>query len=70
MKFLKVVVLIGVLVSSCFAQEFAGMPMHHETAVAQDSSGTSWEPASSPEFMWMTSARSWMLMAHGELMAG
>jgi hypothetical protein len=45
------------------------MPLH-EPAVAQTSSGTSWDPASSPEFMWMTNFQSWMVMAHGELMAG
>ena len=29
------------------------------------SSGTSWQPASVPQYMWMTSRRNWDLMAHG-----
>jgi len=70
MKFLALIVLAGLLVVPCHAEDAAATPMHqHESLVAQDSSGTSWQPASGPEFMWMTSARSWMLMAHGELIA-
>lgn len=34
------------------------------------SSGTSWEPHSSPEFMWMLNAGSWELMFHGQLVLG
>ncbi len=49
--------------------EGMGMPMP-ETRVAQNASGTSWIPASSPENMWMKPLGNWVLMAHGELFAG
>ena len=33
-------------------------------------SGTSWIPRSTPHYMWMTAARGWSLMAHGNLIVG
>ena len=34
------------------------------------SSGTSWQPISAPEYMWMKMWRDWQLMAHGDLFLG
>ena len=63
--------LVPIVVGQEAQSASAPMPMPtHKAPSVQTSSGTSWEPASSPEFMWMTSYRSWMLMAHGELIAG
>jgi hypothetical protein len=36
--------------------------------MAQEGSGTSWQPASSPEYMAMQQAGDWMLMLHGDIM--
>jgi len=46
------------------------MGTHQQQTQAEEeelgfSSGTSWSPRSQPEYMWMTSYRSWQLMAHG-----
>jgi hypothetical protein len=38
--------------------------MQHDNAVAQYGSGTSWRPASTPEYMWMGKSVDWTLMAH------
>jgi len=38
--------------------------MEHDASVAQYGSGTSWRPASTPEYMWMGEFRGWTLMAH------
>jgi hypothetical protein len=45
----------------------ARMHMPASPGPLQFSSGTSWQPSSTPDFMWMTSSHGWMLMAHGEL---
>lgn len=47
----------------------ASMKHAHEAPIAEFASGTSWEPASSPQFMWMGMNvwRGWDLMAHGNL---
>jgi hypothetical protein len=47
-----------------------GMTMPMAAPAPQFASGTSWLPASSPQFMWMKPAGSWTLMAHGELFVG
>ena len=41
--------------------------MEHDAAVAQYGSGTSWRPASTPEYMWMGDFRGWTLMAHSNI---
>jgi rusticyanin len=54
-----------------------GMGMDHEMVMSgvlrtepmsQEGSGTSWLPASSPMYMWMTRFDDWMLMLHGDIM--
>ena len=51
--------------------EHLGMTMDMPSApVAQFASGTSWIPASSPQFMWMKPLGNWTLMAHGESFLG
>jgi hypothetical protein len=51
--------------------------MHHESMQMEQAgyggsfaSGTSWLPLSSPEYMWMSAARGWDFMFHGELFLG
>jgi hypothetical protein len=52
-------------------EEHAGMTMPMPSApVAQYASGTSWIPASSPQFMWMKPLGNWTLMAHGQAFLG
>ncbi|HTK96346.1 MAG TPA: hypothetical protein VL382_11990 [Terriglobales bacterium] len=46
--------------------EHAGM-QHEDAAVEKLGSGTMPRPGSSPEYMWMTRAGSWDIMAHGQL---
>lgn len=47
------------------------MDMDHRSAqVGSFESGTSWLPASTPHYMWMTSKGAWSLMAHGNLIVG
>src|SRR3954463_10244661 len=41
--------------------------MEHNATVAQYGSGTSWRPASTPEYMWMGNFRGWTLMAHSNV---
>ena len=41
--------------------------MEHDVTVAQYGSGTSWRPASTPEYMWMGTFHGWTLMAHANL---
>lgn len=51
--------------------EHLGMTMDMPSApVAQYASGTSWMPASSPQFMWMKPLGNWTLMAHGQAFLG
>src|ERR1051325_11151446 len=48
--------------------DMSSMPgMEHDSTVAQYGSGASWRPASTPENMWMTTARGWTLMAHSNI---
>src|SRR4051812_27447769 len=48
--------------------DMSSMPgMKHDESVAQYGSGTSWRPASTPEYMWMAAARGWTLMAHANV---
>ena len=50
-----------------------GMNMDHPskaTTGGRFESGTAWVPASTPQYMWMTAARGWNLMAHGNLIVG
>ncbi len=61
--------------SDSMQHEHAGMTMPMPTSmpaapVAQFASGTSWIPASSPQFMWMRMAGAWTMMAHGQLFVG
>ncbi|HKN34508.1 MAG TPA: hypothetical protein VJX16_14825 [Terriglobales bacterium] len=42
------------------------MPDHHDSLPSPHaSSGTAWQPASVPQYMWMTTHGNWDLMAHG-----
>jgi hypothetical protein len=41
--------------------------MDRDASVAQYGSGTSWRPATTPEYMWMTMTRGWTLMAHSNI---
>src|ERR1051325_6687908 len=36
--------------------------VHHHSPVAQYGSGTGWRPASTPEYMWMTTTHDWTFM--------
>ncbi len=48
--------------------DMSSMPgMQHDDRVAQTGSGTSWLPASSPEYMWMWSPGDWTIMAHANV---
>src|ERR1051326_9465714 len=48
--------------------DMSSMPgMKHDNAVAQYGSGTSWRPASTPEYMWMGKSGDWTLMAHANI---
>jgi hypothetical protein len=57
--------------------QMPGMTMPDESADAQAhgpdsplSSGTAWQPTSSPAYMWMWSPGDWTVMAHGALFLG
>ena len=43
------------------------MPEEPRASVAEFASGTSWQPASSPAWMWMETFRTWSLMLHGSV---
>jgi hypothetical protein len=67
-----VILLLLALVSVVCAQEHHNhaamhMDMQQPTWGGEFASGTSWQPLSSPQFMWMTAVGSWNLMFHGEL---
>ncbi len=53
---------------AAFAQhdDMPGMHMH-ETPTLAFASGTSWQPGSTPEHMWMKEAGGWTFMIHGQL---
>lgn len=54
-------------------QNMPGMNMGHDTASSMPSfhasSGTSWQPASVPQNIWMISRGNWDLMVHGTIFA-
>ena len=47
-----------------------GRSAHNFLSMGQMGSGTSWQPASSPTYMWHARAGQWLLMLHGEAKIG
>ena len=85
MKVLSIFIVALLLVVTGLAQDsmqhdqHAGMDMSKPMDMHMDhgpqfagtfESGTSWLPASTPHYMWMTAKGSWSLMAHGNLIVG
>jgi hypothetical protein len=77
LKIWKAITLILALIATAAAQEstqhdHSAMPMtmHMAASGGDFASGTSWQPLSSPQYMWMKAYGSWNLMFHGQLILG
>jgi len=77
LKYLKIITIILALALAAGAQapmqhDHSAMPMsmHMEITGGDFASGTSWQPLSSPHYMWMKAVGSWNLMFHGQIILG